>query len=51
MNHKDFIEALIAKGYTPYLADMFEKMFSDLEGRAKELSQLTSFVFQVNVFI
>lgn len=51
MNHKEFADALISKGYTPYLVAMFDRMLSDLESRSDELSQLTSVKITVEVSI
>lgn len=47
--NKNFIEALVAKGYPQYLAEMFDKMLTDLQGRAAELSKLTGMKFSVNI--
>lgn len=47
--NKEFIEALVAKGYPQYLAEMFDKMLADLNGRAQELSKLTGMNFTVNI--
>lgn len=47
--NKNFIDALVSKGYPQYLAEMFDKMLTDLQGRADELSKLTGFTFSVNI--
>lgn len=47
--NKEFIEALVSKGYPRYLAEMFDKMLSDLQGRASELSKLTGMSFTVEI--
>lgn len=47
--NKEFIDALVAKGYPLYLAEMFGKMLQDLQGRADELSKLTGMNFSINI--
>lgn len=47
--NKEFIEALVEKGYPQYLAEMLGKMLQDLQGRVVELSKLTGMNFSINI--